>query len=360
MSKHTTYIWFLLALCIFSCKPDDDDPKVDNSFDLEYPVYYSDPEIPSDNPMNTKVVELGRELFYEEMLSLDSSLSCASCHKQSEGFADGLALGKGFQDVELSRGSMAIVNLAWNDDFFWDGRSPSLEDQALKPIENPLEMNLSVTDAVSRLSDSDKYKALFQEAFGSEEVTSNRLAKAIAQFERTLISKDSKFDKYLRGEASFTNDELEGRNLFFTHPEPFEGLRGGNCGDCHGGALTMLNKFSNNGLDSVFTDLGLYDVTGNSEDSAKFKVVSLRNIAVTGPYMHDGRFETLEEVLDHYNEHITESSTLDPLITSATNVQFSGSLSLTEAEKEKIIIFLNTLTDSTFLQNPDFSDPEQQ
>ncbi len=346
---------FTLAFVI-GCKSDDPTP-ISEPYDFNYPVYYgNDINEPSDNPTTVDGVILGRKLFYEKMLSADSTVSCASCHQQQYAFTDGLAFSEGINGL-TNRGSMSICNLMWQDEMFWDGRAATLEGQALAPIQDPVEMNLNLTDAIARIQGSLEYLELFNNAFGSKTVTADRIAKAIAQFERTLISNNSRYDQYLNGEYTATADEIEGINLFFTHPEPTINLRGGNCGDCHGGALTFQGGFRNNGMDSTFADLGRENVTGLSSDRGKFKVPALRNIALTAPYMHDGRFATLEEVLDHYNEHIVPSATLDPLIQNASNEVGADSLALTEDEKEKIILFLHMLTDSTFITNPEFSDP---
>ena len=196
-------------------------------------------------------------------------------------------------------------------------------------------------------------------AFGSDTITEERILEALSQFERTLISANSRYDQYLQDQDVLSEEEVEGMQLFMTHPEPRMGLRGGNCGDCHGGTLLTMQTFHNNGLDEVFTDNGLGEVSGNPRQNGMFiKAPSLRNIALTAPYMHDGRFTTLEEVLLHYNDHMNYNSpNLDPLIIESSN-QFNGkTLSLTEEEKRKIILFLHTLTDSTFISDKRFSDP---
>lgn len=281
-------------------------------------------------------------------------MSCGSCHVQATAFTDTNRFSKGIDGVKGTRNSMAISNVLWQSKFFWDGRAPSLEEQALAPIENPVELHQSLNDAVAKLQASSNYPSLFKKVFGSDSITAANIAKAIAQFERTLISSNSKYDKYLRKELDLTASELRGRALFYTHPSPENGLRGGNCGDCHTGDLAGNGSFHNNGLDSIFTDIGLGNITKNLYDNGKFKTPSLRNIGYTAPYMHDGRFKTLQEVLDHYNEHIKGSLTVDPLL-SATNTLGAKQLELTAQEKEDIINFLNTLNDSDFISNPKFS-----
>ena len=262
---------------------------------------------------------------------------------------------------------MSLANLHWTSRFFWDGRSESLEDQALQPISDPTEMNLPIEEAVVRLQNDPDYPARFKAAFGTDQISADLVSKALAQFMRTLVSGNSRFDQWIKEEIVLTDIEQLGMELFFTHPEASIALRGGNCGDCHLGFLTSGDRndllgFHNNGLDSDENlDSGLEAVTGKSEDKGKFKAPTLRNIALTAPYMHDGRFNTLEEVLDHYNEHVESNATLDILILEASNEIITPGepvkLHLTSQEKEAIIAFLHTLTDETFITDPAFSDP---
>jgi len=329
--------------------------------ELDFPFLFREPRKNTDNnPLTEEGINLGRHLFYDELLSSTQEKSCASCHKQEHGFADNKAFSDGVNGRKTIRSSMAISNTLWQENFFWDGRATTLEEQALGPIQNPLEMDLDLNVLEERLQESDLYQDLFTKAFPGEEITAENCAKALSQFQRTLISSNSRFDQSKLGLIELTAQELRGEKLFFTHPEPTIPDRGGNCGDCHAGFLTYSNRFSNNGLG--LEDVGLQAVTGDPDDLGKFKIVSLRNIELTAPYMHDGRFETLEEVLDHYNEHITQSPTLDILISEATNLPFPSSsdtiqLGLTEQEKEDIIAFMKTLTDESFTTNEAFSSP---
>ncbi|MDX5481942.1 MAG: cytochrome-c peroxidase [Hymenobacteraceae bacterium] len=314
--------------------------------------------IPADNQLTVEGVELGRHLFYDKRLSGNNTMSCASCHQQDKAFTDGKSLSFGINRLPTKRSSMSLANMLWFNKFNWDGSASSLEEQARGPIEDPLELHQSMTDAVKKLQETELYPPMFEKAFGSSTITEEKLLKALAQFQRTLISAGSRYDRYLQNKEMLTEDELEGMALFMTHPDPSTNTRGGNCGDCHGGTLLSLRTFHNNGLDVEFKDNGLGDVTGRETDKGKFKAPSLRNIALTAPYMHDGRFGTLEEVLDHYNEHMQYSSpNLDPLITEASNMPNGRTLKLTEEEKRKIITFLHTLTDSTFINDKRFSDP---
>jgi len=325
-------------------------------------------ETPDDNPMTVEGIELGRKLFYEPRLSRDATISCASCHQQSKAFTDGEIVGIGIDGQKGDRSTMSIVNLLWSTQhMFWDGRAASIEDQVLQPIANPKEMDLPIDEAVARLNQISEYRQEFKIAFGVRKIRDDHVAKALAQFVRSLVSQDSKYDKFLNGELQLSDNELAGMQSFFTHPDPSVGLRGSNCGDCHRNFLTdgfkdAYEGFANNGINNEdHLERGLFDVTGNPLDRGKFKVPSLRNIALTAPYMHDGRFGTLEEVLDHYNEHIRESTTLDLLISSASNEPRTSedpiALKLTEEEKKNIIAFMHTLTDSTYITNEDYANP---
>ncbi|MBK6263935.1 cytochrome-c peroxidase [Marivirga sp. S37H4] len=360
-------IYFLLLIAVTSCKEPVELPPKEEPFELKAPVYFGEfnNRIPEDNPPTEKGFQLGRMLFYETKLSGDNSMSCGSCHQQQKAFADGLAVSKGIDGVAGQVSAMSLVNMLWSEKFTWNGRMPSLETQSLEPITNPIEMHESLENAIIKLEE-DGYSDLFQDVFGSPEITEEKIGKALSQFQRALISADSKYDQKLRGEYQPTQQELRGEKLFFTHPIPGQ-LRGGNCGDCHLGPLTSgaidgLQGFHNNGLDNDENmDEGLMAVTGDPKDRGRFKTPSLRNIALTAPYMHDGRFQTLEEVLEHYDQGIHQSNTLDILIIEGSNEnQAAGErpqLFLSEQEKEDIIAFLHMLTDENFINNPQFSNP---
>jgi len=341
-------------------------------YPLEVPWYFPDSlQLSADNALTVEGVELGRMLFYETQLSADNSISCASCHQQEFAFTDGQQFASGIGGATFRRNAMSLHNLLWVSHLNWDGSASSLEAQAIMPLTNPLEMGLtSVDEAVKRLQDTEKYPDQFYRAFGKDSITSENLLKALAQFQRTLISDDSKLDRYWRGEYQPTELEVRGMDLFYTHPEPSQGIRGGNCGDCHlgpftGGAIEGFNGFHNNGLETdAGLPAGLSAHSGNDFDRGKFRAPSLRNIGLTAPYMHDGRFQTLEEVLEHYDEHIRMSETLDPLIRQASNEPIIAGepvkLRLQEDEKEAILAFLRMLTDSTFIQDKRFSNPFSQ
>jgi cytochrome c peroxidase len=318
------------------------------------------PAQPSDNPLTVEGVALGRQLFYERALSVNSAVSCASCHRQELAFTDGLAFSRGVNNAQTSRSSMSLANLLWEPKLTWDGEASSLEAQARIPIEKTEEMHQSLAVGVARLQQLPAYPPLYRKAFGSSTITEANTLKALAQFQRTLISGNSRYDRFRRGDrTALSTFEQQGLVLFSTHPNGT--LRGGNCGDCHSGDLQTNHTFSNNGLDARPTDRGLGLQTGLPTDDFKFRVPSLRNIALTAPYMHDGRFRTLEQVVDHYNEHAAlNSPNIDPLMLNTTNDprQQSFTLDLTADEKAKIVAFMRTLTDSTFITDPRFSRPQ--
>jgi cytochrome c peroxidase len=330
------------------------------------PFIFGQFRVPGDNPLTEESVELGRRLFYDVRLSGNNDVSCATCHLQELAFTDGRRTAVGTSGKSLAFSSMSLANLMWGPrHFFWNGRVSSLEEQALVPIQNADEMGQDLGELVEELEADAQYVALFRTAYGS--ISTETIAKALASFQRTLISSDSKYDKYLRGETALTEQENLGRKLFMAHPDAKASLRGGNCIDCHSqfltsGFNTLYDGFSNNGLDSDKDLLaGVETVTQNPAHRGLFKVPTLRNIALTAPYMHDGRFATLEDVLDHYNDGIKLSRSLSPLILEADNRGKGeitlASLHLSEEEKRAIIAFLHTLTDDKFVENERFSNP---
>lgn len=327
---------------------------------LEYPKNFGNRfSIPSDNPMQKEVVYLGRMLFYEPLLSANNQISCASCHQQKLAFTDGKTLSVGVSGKTTKRNSMSLANLLWVRQLFWDGRSSSLEEQAMGPLTHPDEMAQSLAVSCQKLEKTKLYPALFLEVFHTKKITPELITKSIAQFERTLISANAKYDQYLAGTTSLNSYESNGLKLFSSLPQPENGIRGAGCVQCHGGAKTYIELFHNNGLPIDERDLGRFEITQNAIDKARFRVPTLRNIALTAPYMHDGRFKTLENVLDHYNEHIENVSNLSPFLKNNTNEKNGKSLALTAQEKQDIIAFLHTLTDSSFIQNPAFANPHK-
>jgi cytochrome c peroxidase len=296
-------------------------------------------------------------LFYDPLLSRDRSQSCANCHLQVNGFSDSDRFSIGVEGLPGKRQAMSVFNLAWHsNEFFWDGRATLLRDQALLPIQDPLEMNETLANVINKLSNSQDYKDQFSRAFGSAEVTAEKMALAMEQFMLSVVSSNSKYDRYLAGEVELTESEERGRQLFETEYNPFfPQFSGADCAHCHGGSNFENDQYMNNGLDTddMMTDIGREAVTQNPMDRGKFKVPSLRNIELTAPYMHDGRFQTLEEVIDHYNEGIKMSSTADPTV---INTMESG-LFLTDQDKIDLINFLKTLTDESLATNPAYQSP---
>lgn len=334
--------------------------------DFEAPFVFGRFQVPEDNPLTREGVELGRRLFYDPLLSGTNEISCSTCHLQRLAFTDGKRLATGVSGRPLRFNSMSLANLMWGPQrFFWDGRAESLEAQVLIPIQHPDEMDQDLDELLSELAADSVYRRLFDVAYGR--ITPTSIAAALASFQRTLISANSRYDRFLRGEATLTEQEELGRKLFMAHPDVQARRRGANCVDCHSQFLTSgfsarFDGFLNNGLDpEERLAPGLAEMTGRPEHRGRFKVPTLRNIALTAPYMHDGRFSTLEEVLDHYNEGIYVSSTLSPLILEASNADTlaSGwvSLDLDEEEQAAVIAFLHTLTDESFITDERFSDP---
>lgn len=361
---HTLIFIFGIAPIFHACKKDEaqeaDIAVVeydDTAYVLEYSSEFPPPPIPQDNELTVQGVKLGRMLFHEQALSADGSQSCASCHNQNTGFSDTAQFSIGVNGLPGHRQAMTIANLAWNTNgFFWDGRAPMLRDQALLPIQDELEMDETLDNVVSKLSAMPRYTDQFVRAFGSGEVTAERIGLAMEQFMNSIVSMNSKYDRYLAGSETLTESEERGRMLYFTEYNPFfPDQSGADCAHCHGGANLENDQYMNNGLDADadMEDFGHMDVTNNPEDKGKFKVVSLRNIALTPPYMHDGRFQTLEEVVAHYNEGIQSSSTVDPAILAT---QETG-LMLDEQEQADLVAFLHTLTDYSFQDVIEYSDP---
>ena len=335
-----------------SCSPKEDEVYTPTPYNLKIPSLFSDkliaPIIPSNNPLTQEGVVLGKKLFFDKILSGDGTQSCATCHNPKNAFTDNQQFSDGIDGNFGTRNSMPLFNLAWNFDerFAWDGKDFGLEGQAFEPVSNPIEMHSKWTDVEQKLQNHSEYPTLFKQAFGTSKIDSVLVTKAIAQFERTLISGNSKFDKFLRGETTLTPEEQNGFNVFMDEAR-------GDCFHCHGSNNNPLwtdNKFHNNGLDATFTDLGLGAITGDPADNGKFKSPSIRNLAFTAPYMHDGRFATLEEVINHYSEGLKSSSTIDPLMKKVNQ----GGVGLSPKDKADLKAFLLSLTDFDFISNPDF------
>ncbi|HKK38199.1 MAG TPA: cytochrome c peroxidase [Cryomorphaceae bacterium] len=329
----------LVALLV-SCQNDEREPPTSEFSVFEVPAHFPDPVYDFDgNPITEEGFNLGRKLFYDKRLSRGSQVSCGSCHAQVHAFADhAVPLSVGVDGREGKRNSPGLYNLAWTEAFMWDGGINHIEVMPIAPITDSAEMDIALADLLDYLQNETEYPQEFGEAFGSTEISTSNLLKALAQFQGAIVSDGSRYDQYIKGLYIPTEAQLRGMALFEA-----------NCSGCHGGILQTDFSYRNNGLDADFTDLGRGRVTQNSADNGKFRVPSLRNVALTNPYMHDGRFFTLEQVLDHYSEGIVESGTLDPALTNG--------IPLTENEKEDIIEFLYTLSDFELLGDLRFSEP---
>lgn len=327
--------------------------KVDPSFDISpggadvsfyvpegwpEPVYRFE-----DNPLTKDGFGLGRKLFFDPRLSRDNSVSCGTCHQQFAAFANlDHPQSHGIDGKFGIRNAQGLFNLNWHPDMFWDGSVDHILNQPLRPLTDPVEMDEKPENIIEKLNSDAAYRNMFKRAFGSETATVESMFKALAQFMGAMISDNSKYDKHVRGEdgGNLTAAENNGLNLFRTH-----------CASCHKEPLFTDFSFRNNGLapNPAFNDKGRAVVTGKDEDNYRFKVPSLRNVGVTRPYMHDGRFETLEQALEHYNNGIHSAPNLDPLL--------ADGIPLTENEKQDIISFLHTLTDHTFIKDSRFAEP---
>jgi cytochrome c peroxidase len=327
--------------------------------DLDLPAHFKSPvarrfdNTPDDNPVTDRGATLGRVLFYDTRLSANNTVSCASCHVQKNAFTDPNRFSKGFAGKHTDRHAMSLVNLRYSSRgrFFWDERAGSLEAAMLVPIRSRTEMGQDLTRLTEVLARDEHYPELFRKAFGDDKITPERTARALAQFLRSMVSYRSKYDEGLAKVASvrddfpnFTVQENRGKALFVNH-----------CASCHlpgqDAHFSMIFP-SNNGLDADFknADGGVGDITLNGPDIGRFKSPSLRNVERTAPYMHDGRFDTLEKVIDHYSKEVKPHPNLNPQVRP---------LNFTASEKAALVAFLKTLTDHKFLTDPKFSDPFQ-
>jgi len=331
-------------------------------YELEIPEGFPTPKIPSDNQLTVEGIALGRHLFWDKILSKNNKMSCAGCHAPNAAFTDVNTTSLGVEGVAGKRNAMPLFNLAWSPKFLWDGSAETLEEQILNPVRDPIEMHLAWKDATKKLSEHPKYPAMFAKAFGKNvTIDSTSVTKAIGQFLRTMVSANSKYDKALLArdnEVQLTEQELNGLTIFTTLSDG----QFGHCTLCHGNMLfsETVDYFRNNGLDAwqnndELDDLGLGGHSGLDKDIGKFKAVSLRNIELTAPYMHDGRFKTLEEVIDFYISDVQQSPTLDPIMRD--DFLQVGDLSLPENGKEDLIAFLKTLTDWDFVNDTSFHSP---
>jgi cytochrome c peroxidase len=319
-------------------------PEKFTPYEFQLSATFPIPDLPRDNPLTVERIELGKKLFFEKRVSINDAQSCADCHLPQNAFADNRKTARGAEGEFGSRNTMPLFNLAWKKEFFWDGRAKSIREQVLQPITNAIEMHQSLTNLVMKLANEDNYPALFNAAFSSSEIKAEKISLALENYLLTLTSFDSKFDRVLRGAEKFTPEEQRGFELFSTEYDPRRGQFGADCFHCHGGMLFQSQSFANNGLDETFADLGRAKITGKKSDEGKFSVPSLRNVALTAPYMHDGRFRTLEEVVEHYSTGVKRSTTLDPNIAKHPD----GGVPLNDADKNALVAFLKTLTDVKF------------
>lgn len=310
---------------------------------LKFPYYFPKPAYDlTKNPLTAAKIELGRVLFYDPILSVDNTISCSSCHSSYNAFAHtDHALSHGINDKIGTRNAPALFNLAWHPSFMWDGAVNHLDVQALAPIAHPKEMAEKIENVVHKLQNSKLYPKLFFKAYNDTIITGERVLKALSQFQLTLISSNSKYDRVKQKKEIFTRQEQNGYQLFKK-----------NCNSCHTEPLFSNYTFANNGLpvDTTLNDRGKWTITKQSADSLKFKVPSLRNLSYTYPYMHDGRFNKLSQVVNHYTQ-IKQSPTLSK--------ELNGPVSLTSNEKADLISFLLTLNDPDFTFNPKFSYPKE-
>lgn len=405
--KHLKFTYLLLSIVLTACTstdeatliPVEEDPVSElnlpqtyyNYANIALPEHYTSNGFPDqfqfqavteydntplDNPITDAGATLGRVLFYDKKLSANGSISCASCHKPEHGFSDPNVLSIGFDGGHTRRHSMGIVNARFYEGgkFFWDERAASLEAQVLIPFQDDIEMGLTLEELVAIASEQSYYAPLFEDAFGDENITSDNISKALAQFIRSLVSTTSKYDQ-ARSEVnspltdfpSFTPQENDGKRLFFLPRQLSNGVNG-NCVGCHqteaftgpvpSGSLTLSTFATSNGLDATSTtDLGVNEATGNPNDIGKFKVPSLKNIAIRPPFMHDGRFATLDEVIEHYSTGIQNHPNLiSPLVNQNGQV---GQFNFTPSEKEALVAFLHTLTDDQMLNDEKYANPFQ-
>lgn len=304
---------------------------------------------PANNPLTDAGATLGRVLFYDRSLSRNRTIACASCHLQEKGFSDPRALSIGFEGGHTGRNSMGLANARFykSGRFFWDERAPTLEDQVLMPIQDGVEMGMDLVTLTKRLQRYEYYRELFTTTFGDEQVTSDRISRALAQFVRSMLSFNSRFDQgQANNFANFTAEEESGRQLFNSNRA--------NCAKCHEDANLVGDRMLNNGLEFPFVDLGQGGANGNANDEGKFKMSSLRNIEMTAPYMHDGRFATLSEVVNFYSTNVVDNPNLSGRMKAGDNVRRPN---FTAVETAALVAYMKTLTDPQFMADPRYSSP---
>ena len=341
-SKLLFFVFVLFSLIILSFRQENSVQKIEFNIPRKWPKpLYNFKK----NPITQKGFELGRKLFYDPILSRDKTISCASCHLQYTGFTHvDHAVSHGIEGRKGTRNSPVLINLAWNKFFHWDGGVNNLEVQGINPIEHPAEMDNKLKEVIKSLSISGTYPALFKSAFGNSEINTARIMKALTQFTLSLVSSNSKYDRVMRQEKGifFTDQEKNGLILFRS-----------DCNSCHTEPLFTNTFFASNGLpiDTLLRDVGRFGITNNPKDSMQFKIPTLRNIEFTFPYMHDGRYKKLKEVLNYYSDGINVKA---PYL----HGDLKKPLRYSEAQKKDLLAFLYTLTDKSFLYDKRFSFPK--
>jgi cytochrome c peroxidase len=333
------FVFTLIAIISVAFSYTENEPLFIKPSNFPEPIYDF-----AENPLTTEGVALGKALFYDALLSKDNTISCGSCHQQTAGFTQhGHALSHGINDALTKRNSMPLANMAWVNAFGWDGGVHDLDLFPVSPLTNPAEMDENLPNILEKLRKTSTYPALFQKAFGTEEINTERFLKALSQFMLTMVSANSKYDKAMRNEGEILIEvETQGETIFKQK-----------CASCHSGVLFTDLKYRNNGLKPAkSSDLGRYDVTLNEKDRLAFKVPSLRNLASTAPYMHDGRFGTLEDVLEYYNTDVENSATLDPILKQNGRL----GIPLSPDDKTKLLAFLKTLNDDDFLKDEKYAE----
>lgn len=367
----TVWVIALLLLTMTTSCRREEDPSLKNNNSYQptlvdpkdiFPAEFGMPPLPKDNPFTEEGIYLGRMLFYDPILSFDSSISCGSCHQQAYAFAEPRQFSKGIFGLIGSRNAPSLFNMAYSRKFFWDARSTSIREQIFEPIQAHNEMAMTLPLLNERLKKVERYKEYFNKAFNSEPNLID-MSLAMEQFLLSIVSNGSRFNKFFPGDNPQVMNQSELRGAF-----AFNGLvdfdangktKGADCFHCHGGELAqqqnpVMGGIANNGLDPIVTDKGFGAITNRDQDMGTFKTPSLLNIAVTGPYMHDGRFKTLEEVIEHYSTGIQyENPTIHPQLAAHGGVQ----MNLSETQKADLVAYLKSMTDSSFLVNPKYSNP---
>jgi cytochrome c peroxidase len=332
-------VLYLTSLLLFAIACSKTEEEVNRLLLLEIPTKFPKPLYNFENNQLTEQgFELGKKLFYDAGLSIDGSISCGSCHQQFAGFANlDHDVSHGVDNCFGKRNAPVLFNMIWKDDFFADGGAKHLEISPLNAMIEPCEMANDINNILAYLKNKPEYQKQFKRAFSTDVITSQNMLRALTQFMGSLISTESKYDDVKAGKATFTLEEEKGYQLFLQK-----------CASCHTEPLFTDNSFRNNGLDVISKDLGRALITTITTDEAKFKVPTLRNIEVSRPYMHDGRFKTLEQVLNHYQNGIKNHANLDAILKQGST--------LSNQDKLELITFLKTLTDNNFLKNPKFSE----